>query len=280
LLSEGKSPQAQAAFEEVLERQPHELRALRALAQSHMAAKQPGAAIAAVRQHAEKHPSSPRVQYFLGDWSLRTGDPASAREAFERAYSLDASFVEANIALIRLDLAERQLPRARSRLTEVLAHDATNTEARLLLALLAEAEHQPDEAIGHYLRVVAEQPENFVALNNLAYRFAAEHRDLDEALRFAQKAKELAPENASVDDTLGWVYYLKGVYGTALRHFQDAAKQKPADALIQYHLAMTHFQLGDLETGRRTLDEALRLNPDAPEAAMAQKLLAQAKGLR
>jgi tetratricopeptide (TPR) repeat protein len=80
-----------------------------------------------------------------------------------------------------------------------------------------------------------------------------------------------------VDDTLGWVYYLKGVYATALRHFQDAAKQKPGDALIQYHLAMAHFQLGDEETGHHALDEALRLNPDAPEAQLAQQLLVAGK---
>ncbi len=280
LLTEGKHPQARACFEEVLRRQPDELRALRALAQSYVAAKQQSTATSIVRKHAEQHLSSPRAQYFLGDWYVRTGDRTLAREAFQRARTLDTSFAEAGLAIVRLDLAERKLPQARSGLAEILKQDATNTDARLLMALIAEAEHQPEEAIDQYLRVVAEQPENFVALNNLAYRFAAEHRDLDEALKFAQKAKEIAPDNASVDDTLGWVYYLKGVYSTALRHFQDAAARQPHDALIRYHLAMTYFQLGDMDAGRRALDEALRLDPDVPEAEMAQQLLAQAKGPR
>ncbi len=280
LLAEGKLSQARGAFEEVLRRQPGELRALRSLAQSYVASNQKSTATAVVRKHVEQHASSPRAQSFLGDWYVRTSNRAAAREAFEQARGLDPSLAEADIALVRLDLADRQLPRARTRLSDLLSKDATNMEARLLMALVAEAEHQPAEAIDHYLRVVAEQPENFVALNNLAYRFAAEHRDLDAALKYAQKAKEVAPENASVDDTLGWVYYLKGVYQTALRHFQEAAAHKPDDALIRYHLAMTHFQLGDVEAGRRALDEALRLNPDVPEAQMAQQLLSQAKGPR
>jgi tetratricopeptide (TPR) repeat protein len=180
------------------------------------------------------------------------------------------------MALVRLDLAAKNVEQARTRLSRVLEAHPDNTDAVLLLALVAEAENRPQEAVDHYLRVVGEQPENYVALNNLAYRFAADERDLDAALKYAQKAKELAPDSASVDDTLGWVYYLKGVYQTALHHFQSAAAKNDSDPQIRYHLAMTHFKLGEIEEGRRVLNEATRLAPDAPEAAMARQVLAAA----
>ena len=48
-----------------------------------------------------------------------------------------------------------------------------------------------------------------MALNGLAY-LLAETRQPDEAIKYAQKAKELAPDSPAVDDTLGWTYFQKG----------------------------------------------------------------------
>jgi tetratricopeptide (TPR) repeat protein len=275
LFTEGKHREARASLQEVLRIRPEELRALRALAQSYES-QQRGSATPVVQEHVKRNPLSASLQHFLGTWLLRAGDRAAAREAFERAKALDAGFVDADMALVRLDLTAKNVEQARTRLSRVLEAHPDNTDAVLLLALVAEADNRPQEAVDHYLRVVGEQPENYVALNNLAYRFAADERNLDEALKYAQKAKELAPDSASVDDTLGWVYYLKGVYQTALHHFQSASAKNESDPQIRYHLAMTHFKLGEIEEGRRVFDEAARLAPDAPEAAMARQVLAAA----
>ena len=61
---------------------------------------------------------------------------------------------------------------------------------------------------------------NVIALNNLAYLLARDNPD--EAVKLAQQAVELAPENADVQDTLGWVYYRKGLYSAALPYLQAA----------------------------------------------------------
>ena len=73
---------------------------------------------------------------------------------------------------------------------------------------------------------------NLFALNNLAYALAM--ADPDEASKLAQRAAELAPDNATVQDTLGWVYYRKGNYTMALTTSRRrlTRSQRPGESSI------------------------------------------------
>jgi tetratricopeptide (TPR) repeat protein len=120
------------------------------------------------------------------------------------------------------------------------------------------------------------EPANVVALNNLAYLLASQSGQFDEALKYAQQVKEIAPDNKGVDDTIGWIMYLKGMYRPAVKYLESAAKGE-ADPLIRYHLGMAYLKLGD-KRGEATLRAALKSAPDLPEARMAERLLAAARG--
>ena len=74
-----------------------------------------------------------------------------------------------------------------------------------------------------------------MALNNLAYHLANDTRQFDEALKIAQHAKELAADNAVVDDTIGWAFYQKGLYQSAVKQFEEAVATGPT-ARRKYHL--------------------------------------------
>jgi tetratricopeptide (TPR) repeat protein len=100
----------------------------------------------------------------------------------------------------------------------------------------------------------------------------------DEALKYAQKAKELAPDNVTVDGTLGWAYFQKGMYGIALRHLKEAVGREGKNvidgtAIRRYHLAMAYAKTGDEENASKTLSAALRLDPNLPEARLATQML-------
>ena len=127
-------------------------------------------------------------------------------------------------------------------------------------------------AVEHLRRVVEISPDNPQALNNLAYLLAEYRQKPDEALAYAEKAHELAPDNPELADTLGWVLYRKGLYREALPQLERAASQSP-NAVWKYHLAMAYAKFGDQKRGRAALDAALKLNPNVPEAKMAQALL-------
>jgi Tfp pilus assembly protein PilF len=116
-------------------------------------------------------------------------------------------------------------------------------------------------------------------LNNLAY-LLADNGQADEALKYAQQALELAPDNPDFEDTLGWVLYHKGVYSTAVTHLKSAVS-RGGSARQQYHLAMAYFKKGDADLGRAALQTALRRDPNMPEAKAAQQVFQEVqKGRR
>ena len=100
----------------------------------------------------------------------------------------------------------------------------------------------------------------------------AESKQPDEALKYAQKAKELAPDNAAVDDTLGWTYYQKGLYSLAVTHLEGATA-RDGTPRRKYHLAMAYCKAGDPKRGRQAYDAAYKMDPNLPEAQAARQVL-------
>jgi tetratricopeptide (TPR) repeat protein len=108
-------------------------------------------------------------------------------------------------------------------------------------------------------------------LNNLAYLLGSQDGHFDEALKYAQQVKELAPDNKGVDDTIGWIMFRKGLYRSAVKYLESAAAGQ-ADPVVRYHLGMAYVKMGD-KRGEPTLRAALRTAPHLPEARMAEQLL-------
>ena len=98
------------------------------------------------------------------------------------------------------------------------------------------------------------------ALNNLAYEMSLDEARLDEALRYAQKAKELAPGSSYTQDTLGWIYYRKGLYQLAVRELESALTNGGRPA-VEFHLGLTYRRLGLTEKAAPLLASALAAQP-------------------
>jgi Tfp pilus assembly protein PilF len=129
----------------------------------------------------------------------------------------------------------------------------------------------PAAAITDFRKVVESQPNDATALNALAYLLAENGNQPDEALKYAQKAKELDPKSPMIDDTLGWVLYRKGMYTAAVRYL-ESANATEGTARRKFHLAMAYLKAGDRSRGRVALEAGLRMDPMLPEAKMAQEL--------
>ena len=177
--------------------------------------------------------------------------------------------MEADFALSVLDTAEGKLDDARKRLSAVVSSHPDNITAHLLLAQFETTTGKIPAAIEQYRKVVALDSTDALAFNSLAY-LLAQSKQPDEALKYAQKAKELAPDNPAVDDTLGWIYYQQGSYPLAVVHL-EAATARDGPAVRKYHLAMAYLKAGKPERGRQTLDAALRMDPKLPEAQAARQ---------
>lgn len=250
---------ARAAAERIISNNPSDLRGVRLMVDSYLAQKQPAKAEQQLKKLVAANPNSAPAATLLGQWYVNNKALPQARQAFGAALAADLNFESAILALAEMDYREHQLGAARERLLGLVARKPNDLPALLLLATLAGEMGDQDEAISRNRAALTVDPSNVTALNNLAYTLALAQPD--EALKYAQQAAELAPENAAVQDTLGWVYYRKALYSMATTYLETAVKKEPTPRR-QFHLAMSYLRSGNRDLGERTLQLALRQNPD------------------
>lgn len=267
---------ARASLTEVLARNPSDLRALDLLTRSYVLENHPDLAIRKLQEYAAAHPRSAAVQYLWGQWMFTRGDRRQARTAFTAAVAVDRLYVPAVLGLARLDADEKKFGDARSLLSALIA-ERPDTPALLLLADIENTSGDRGSALTHYKAALAIDPDNLMALNNYAYLLADFANQPDNALSYAQRARQLAPDNPAIQDTLGWVLYRKGLYAAALPCFQKAVADGSSGSRL-YHLAMAYFQIKDRRRGQQVLQQALQAAPDLPEADVARELQAQLNG--
>lgn len=275
-LKEGRYSEARESLEQAVQTNPEDLRAIDVLRRSYLSQGQKANAMQRVEEYAASHPQSAPVQAFLGSARRGNDDPAKARAAFEAALATDPAFEPALFALMEMEITEKQWAKAKTRLQAILAGNAYNLRALTWLANVEELLGNRAEAIRLYQKVVEADPNMPEALNNLAYLLAQQGNRIDEALKYAQKAQELAPENPNYADTLGWVLYQKGLYRLAMKNLERATTLPGNSPLSQYHLAMVYAKVGDVKRGRGLLQTALARDSSLPEAKIAAGLLKEA----
>ena len=86
-----------------------------------------------------------------------------------------------------------------------------------------------------------------------------------------------APEDANAADTLGWVYFKKGLIGSAFPLIADAAGRAKNNASIRYHYGMVLAEKGKNREAISELNAALSLDPKFPQAKEANRTLDKLK---
>lgn len=102
-------------------------------------------------------------------------------------------------------------------------------------------------------------PENADALNYIGYTYADKGINLDEAESYIKKAMKLAPNTGYIIDSLGWVYYRKGMLNEAIVNLELAAKLSPEDAAVWDHLGDVYMETGDISKALKSYEYALKL---------------------
>src|SRR5215471_3140675 len=264
---------ARRFFQLALQIKPEDIRAADALAQSYFSENKPDLALAAVRDYATRYPKSGGLQYLLGTWLMRLNYPQEARTAFDAAINAAPGFLEALEKRADLDIASGNPNAALQAIASIAAAPGGESSAELALGMIEErAGGSRESAIAHYRKALDADPDNIVALNNLAFHLAGAGNRSDEALSLALRAKKLDPNNASVNDTLGWAYYNTGAYKLAVRYLQESLIQE-LKAGRKYRLAMAFYKTGEQEKARASLRDALKIDPKAPEASAAVELI-------
>jgi len=141
--------------------------------------------------------------------------------------------------------------------------------------MILESVQRWDDARKAYERVVQLDQDNALAKNNLAWLLAEHGGNIDAALNLAQEAKQKSVNNLQVTNTIGWIYYKKGIYKTALNYLKECVEKDSKNATFQYQLGVVYWKLGQTDDARRLLRNALQLDPHFPESKLAQDILLQ-----
>ena len=271
-LRTGNATGARAAVEEALKMAPANLSAIEALNATYVVQKNASLGLEKVKEYAARAPKSAPVQNFLGQLLLTKGDATQARAAFLAAKAGAPKTIETDLSLVQADYLERKYDDGRAKLQAILAANPGNLTARLWMGILEEKKGDHKAAIEHFRKTLAANPDDADAANNLAYLLAEYGNSLDEALKYAQTAVELAPGEPAYADSLGWILYRKGLYKMAIKYLEQASAH-PETAVWKYHLAMAYAKAGDRPRSRTVLAAALKLNPNVPEAKAAQDVV-------
>jgi tetratricopeptide (TPR) repeat protein len=187
---------------------------------------------------------------------------------------LDHNYIAAYSALGALFINSKQEDRAIAEYKKILQLRPDDPAAYTVIGMLEDSRKNYDVAADNYRKALEKDQSAVIAANNLAWLYAVEGKgNLDEAVRLAQGVVQKNPNIAGFTDTLGWIYYKKGLYGAAAEQLQKAVSIDEAaarssnaapSATYHYHLGMALKAKGDKPGSRRELEASLRLSDKSP----------------
>ena len=194
----------------------------------------------------------------------RDGIP-TGRKFLQDAQAAQSDAPETRIQLI---LAEAQLLRDAKAFNEAFralseAIDKNPDTADLLYdrAMVAEKIDKFDVLEADLRKVIELKPDHAQAYNALGYTFADRNKRLDEAYTLVQKAISLSPDDAFIQDSLGWVQFRSGRVDEALVTLKKAYQTR-RDPEIAAHLGEVLWAKGEQAEALKLWQSALLENPD------------------
>ena len=270
--------QARAAFERALVLDSRHQEAIGGLAALDLGEGKTEAARERIARAAADSPTDPSTLMLAARGYTAMRDFASAEKTLREVIQLDPSLLSAYSMLGQVYTFQKRLDAARGEFEELARKSPKSVAPPTFVAMIYEAQNKKADAKSWYEKTLAIDKNAPVAANNLAYIIAEEtDGNLDVALQLAQTAKAGLPDSAEVDDTLGWVYYKKGLATLAIRSFTESIEKDPKNATYHYHLGLAYINNREPDRARASLQEALSLKPSSDEAAAVQKALASLK---
>jgi len=278
-MAQNQLAEAQKAYQQALDQDPASTDALGGVLNVYLVQKQPDKAIAAAKAQLTKAPKSAGFHIMLGQLLMEQAkDPTGAEQEFKTAASLDKNNSE---ALIKLGLVQN-LSGASDQALQTFLDGSKDNPKEISFYLLAggiyESKQDWEHARQQYQKVLEIDPNNPLASNNLAYVMLQQGGNVELAFEMAQTAHRLLPDNPNAADTLGWAFYKKNVYGSAITLFKEAVKKQPDNPLFNYHLGLAYAKSGQAALGRQQLDRVVKIKPNFPDLEELRQALVEDKG--
>jgi tetratricopeptide (TPR) repeat protein len=204
---------------------------------------------AAFQRALRDNPSSAEALYGIGSVYLNQNKNAAARESFERALKLQASYPDT-------------FP------------DAWNN-----LGVIGTREGRMDDSVQCFQKALAQNPHHLLSLDNLGNAYRVQKR-WDEARKVLERALEVSPQDPEANYSLGMVYAQTGDTAKAYEYLQRALRARP-----NYPEALNNLGVLYLVTERRdqaveSFENCIRVAPAFDQAYLNLARIYMLEGAR
>jgi tetratricopeptide (TPR) repeat protein len=276
--AKGDLARARESYTRALQLRDTSVDALAGLVRVDVAQKRPDLARARIEERLAKMPNDGTLLMLAGATFLTIGDSPRAEAAYRHVIEVDPSNIEAYSRLAGLLKAQQRLDEAKKEYLEIAKRrPKAEVAATTMVGIILTLQGKHAEARKEYERALSLDNKAAVAANNLAWYYSEDGSNLDQALNLAQIAKAGLPKNAETSDTLGWVYYKKGLASLAVSSFREGISQSPSNPVIHYHLGLAYLKNGNAQEAQQSLQRALKLSPGFEGADDARQVLASIK---
>ena len=274
LASQGKLAEARTLLERVQGIAPDQLGAVSQLAALDEREGKTDQALARIDAYLAAHPQSPQALLLKANCCFSRKDYQAAELAANKAIELKPDDPTPYGLLVRIQIIGHHAEEAVAQLKQLLAASPSNLSALMYLGTLQRELAHPAEARHCFEEMLKINPKLASAYNDLACLDATHPEQLDKARENARKAHSLSPDDPAINDTCGWIEWLRGDYRQALPFLIDSAAHLPGNATVQYHLAMTRYMMHQIPEATAAFEAALARLGDTPDKAQATARLA------
>jgi Flp pilus assembly protein TadD len=131
-----------------------------------------------------------------------------------------------------------------------------------------------DEAETELWTALQAHPDSPVLLNHLGYLWVDSGRRVEQGAEMIARAHAAQPDDANIQDSLGWAQYRQGQYDVAVTTLEGAVAKQPGNAEIVNHLGDAYWQVGRRREATWQWNRVLTLDPDAERRAEVEQKLA------
>jgi putative PEP-CTERM system TPR-repeat lipoprotein len=238
------------------------------LVMAYLQSKEYDNALNAIEVLSDKMPDSPLPENLRGVTYFRMGDREAAKNAYEAALAIQPDFLPSYFNLAQLDREAGDMKKAEARYRKVLSYDEGNLKALLAMAILAAEDGRADETEKWLKQANTSHPEDFNA-GLLLLKHYLQQDETQAALDLATEMQVTHPRNAAVLDLLSIAQFNAGKTKDALATIKKLAEVAPNSHEVHFQLAKVQLQQKQIDAARNSLQRAIELQHDYPEAQVA-----------
>ena len=188
----------------------------------------------------------------------------------KKASELDPKNLDIYYSLAQLYYEQKKLDLAVDACKAIIRLAPNEADAHYLLGFIYDDNARHKEAIAEFNKALQLKPDSADFLNSLAYAYAEAGINLNEAEILIKKALRSDPKNGAYIDTLGWIYFKKGLLDDAIAKLEEASGLLKEQDILN-HLVEAYSKKGLIEKVNQTQKKIAELKAKKPIATCPLK---------